>query len=298
MKILLTGATGFVGHGILERLLEAGHEVRCLLRKNSALPEKWMATGRVELAHGDILDTATLPKAMAGTDAVIHLVGIIREHRGKGVTFERVHVQGTKNMVNVAKSVGVPRFVHMSALGARPDAVSMYHKTKWEAEEYVRNSGLNWTVFRPSVIFGPGDEFVNMLADVLRKTPVFPIFGSGRYSLQPVARENVAAGFVKALELPETIGRAYEVGGPEPIPYRQMLQRIARAIGKKGVVTVPVPVFLVKPVVKMMEGFPFFPLTTAQLTMLLEGNTCDPLPYSLAFDVALQPFDEGIRDYL
>jgi uncharacterized protein YbjT (DUF2867 family) len=297
MKILLTGASGYVGRGVLEELVAAGHDVRCLLHSRTGLPEHLLKSEQVQTVQGNILDTATLPGAMAGMDAVIHLVGIIRENRKRRVTFERLHVQGTKNMVNVAKSVGVPRFLHMSALGARPNAASAYHSSKWEAEQYVQASGLDWTIFRPSVIFGPEDEFVNMLADVLAKTAVFPVFGSGKYALQPVALKNVAEGFVRALERPKTIGQAFEVGGPEPIPYRDLIRRIAAAKGKK-VMTVPVPVFLVKPVVKMMEGYKFFPLTTAQLTMLLEGNTCDPVPFSRAFDVQLVPFDEGIRGYL
>ncbi|TCP53819.1 NADH dehydrogenase [Tumebacillus sp. BK434] len=288
MKVFLTGASGFVGREIGKRLLEAGHEVRALVHSNSSLPSGMQAV------QGDILNRESLVAAMQGCDAVVHLVGIIREAPRKGVTFQRMHVEGTQNVVDAAIEAGAQRFLQMSALGARAGAASPYHKSKWAAEEYVRNSGLDWTVFRPSVIYGPGDGFVTLLAGVLKQAPAFPIFGHGRFPLSPVARHDVAEGFVRALERPETAGQAYEVGGPEQIPYRDVIQGIGRALGKRRVLTFSVPVALVRPVVSLLEGFSFFPITSSMLTMLLEGNACDAGRFAADFDLQLTRFQSGI----
>ncbi|ASS74448.1 nucleoside-diphosphate sugar epimerase [Tumebacillus algifaecis] len=288
MKVFLTGASGFVGQEIGKRLAAAGHEVRCLIHNSAQLPTQFQAV------QGDILDKNSLVSAMQGCDAVVHLVGIIREAPQKGATFQRIHVEGTKNMVDAAREVGISRFLQMSALGARPGATSPYHQTKWDAEEYVRGSGLEWTVFRPSVIFGPGDGFVSLLADVLKRAPLFPIFGHGQFPLSPVALIDVAEGFVRALAKPETVGQAYEVGGPEAISYRDVIACIGQVVGKKRVRTFTAPIPLVRPVVSLLEGFSFFPITSAMLTMLVEGNACDSARFAADFELTLTPFRTGI----
>ncbi|MFD2169530.1 complex I NDUFA9 subunit family protein [Tumebacillus lipolyticus] len=288
MKVFLTGASGFVGREIANRLIRAGHEVRCLVHSNSQLPDGLQAV------QGDILQKESLISAMRGCEAVVHLVGIIRESPKRGVTFQKIHADGTKNMVDAARAVGAQRFLQMSALGARHGATSPYHQTKWSAEEHVRASGLDWTIFRPSVIYGPGDGFVSLLAGVLRRAPLFPIFGNGRFPLSPVALHDVADGFVGALTRSSTSGQAYEVGGPEAIPYRDVIQTIGRAIGKRKVPTFTAPIPLVRPVVSLMERFSFFPITSSMLTMLVEGNSCDSTRYASEFGLSLTRFAEGI----
>ncbi len=235
MKVFLTGATGFVGKGVLERLIAEGHDAVCLTRPGSKdkLHHGQAGPGSVSLAAGDILDVESLKSAMAGCEAVIHLVGIIREQPGKGITFPKIHVEGTKNVVEAAKQAGVKRFVHMSALGSRANATSAYHRTKYEAEQFVIASGIPYVIFQPSVIFGPGDEFVNMLADLVRM-PVTPVIGDGSYPLQPVARKTVADVFVQALSLPAATNQIYETGGPDPISYGEILDAIGGNRQKAG----------------------------------------------------------------
>jgi len=143
---------------------------------------------------GIILNPQSLQAELNGCDAVIHLVGIISEV-GEN-TFENVHVGGTRNVVAAAREQGIKRFIHMSALGTRPNAVSRYHRTKWESEEIVRGSGLNYTIFRPSLIFGPRDMFVNLFAKIIRFSPIVPILGRRDARFQPVAIETVAGAFV------------------------------------------------------------------------------------------------------
>lgn len=300
MKVFLTGATGFVGKGMLARLQAEGHETVCLIRPGSDGKVRRDGTGKENTSYvtGDLSDSEALEKGMAGCDAVIHLVGIIREQPGKGVTFSRIHVEGTRQVVEAAKRAGIRRFIHMSALGSREGASSAYHRTKYEAEQLVQASGIPYVIFRPSVIFGPGDEFVNMLADLVR-LPVTPVLGTGSYLLQPVARETVADVFVQALTLPAATNRIYETGGPEAISYEQILDYIGEALGKRRVRKIHIPLSLMKPAINLMEGFSFFPITNTQLTMLLEGNACQDgqLLYD-TFATDKVDFLEGISSYL
>jgi uncharacterized protein YbjT (DUF2867 family) len=300
MKVFLTGATGFVGRGILERLQAEGYKSVCLTRAGSTgkLPYNETANAHITEATGDLFDKESLMRAMQGCDAVIHLVGIIREQPGKGILFPRIHVEGTKNVLEAAKQAGIKRFVHMSALGAHENATSAYHRTKYEAEQLVQASGIPYVIFRPSVIFGPGDEFVNMLADLVR-LPVTPVIGDGSYPLQPVARKTVADVFVQALSIPESTNQTYETGGPEPLSYGQILDTIGEAIGKRKVNKFYIPLAFMKPVVNIMERFPFFPITNTQLTMLLEGNACKDgkLLYD-TFHTEKVDFLPGITTYL
>ncbi|MCM3082137.1 complex I NDUFA9 subunit family protein [Brevibacillus invocatus] len=300
MKVFLTGSTGFVGKGMMARLQKEGHEIVCLIRPGSQgkIGQNDGSAANISWATGDLMDTQSLASAMRDCDAVIHLVGIIREKPGKGITFSRIHVEGTKNMLAAAKQVGIKRFVHMSALGARENATSAYHRSKYEAEQLVQNSGIPYVIFRPSVIFGPGDEFVNLLADLVR-LPVTPVIGDGSYPLQPVARETVADVFVQALSLEASTQQIYETGGPSSITYGQILDDIGAAIGKHRVRKFHIPLGLMKPVINTMEGFSFFPITNTQLTMLLEGNDCkDAQRLYDTFSTAKIPFREGISTYL
>jgi NADH dehydrogenase len=296
MRVFLTGGTGFVGSEVLRQLLEAGHAVRCLVRPGSE--KKLAGKMGVEIRQGDATEADTLKNVLAGCDAVIHLVGIIREFPARDITFEKLHFEATRNMVAAAEVQGVTRYLQMSANGTRPDADCPYHRTKWRAEESVRKSALSWTIFRPSLIFGPQDAFVNLIAGLMRKLPVMPVIGDGRDRMSPVAVEDVAASFVRALSLPETIGRTFHCCGPGRYSYDEVLDLIGEALGKKSVPKLHHPVGLMKPVVALLEGIPAFPITTSQMTMLLEGNECDPKEWAEAFGITPKPFAEGIWEYL
>jgi len=292
MQIFLTGGTGFVGREILLLLNASGHKVRALVRRGS---EHKLAAGQnIEIHYGDITAAADLGDALAGCDAIIHLVGIIREFPEQGVTFQRLHVEATRNLIEAAEQQGVARFVHMSANGVRPDAEAVYYQTKWAAEQSLRASALDWTILRPSIIFGCDGQFIDMQAALIRKMPVIPVIGKGRYRLQPVAIGDVAASFVKALELPETIGQTYEIGGRESYTYEEILDLTAKALGRKRVKKLHQPLFMMKSVVKLLESSSAFPITSDQLTMLLEGNVCDPTEWSKTFRIRPISYAEGI----
>jgi NADH dehydrogenase len=298
MKVFVTGGTGYVGAAVVRRLLADGHEVRCLVRQPGKLGALTSGAPNASEVRGDLLAPESYSKALAGADAVVHLVGIIREKIGKGMTFESIHVDGTRLVVDAARQAGVRRFVHMSALGARRGAVSGYHRSKWEAEEIVRGSGMTATIFRPSVIFGPDDEFVRLLAGIV-KAPLTPVFGNGLYRMQPVSIHTVADVFAKAITRPQAERHeSFDVGGPQQLPYNEMLKEIGRALGR-SVYLLHVPLWVTKPMVAALHRMPGFPVTKDQLTMLLEENICrDGNRFVHAFGVQEIRFAEGIREYV
>ncbi len=294
MKVFLTGGTGFVGSEVLRQLVSAGHSVRALVREGSE--DKLAVTDGVEIHSGDITDAASLVGALEGCDAVIHLVGIIREFPRRGVTFKKMHVKGTENVLEAAEEQGVSRYLHMSSNGTRERSNTGYHRTKWQAEESVRNSNLEWTIFRPSLIFAQGSEFVHMLSEVIRRLPVVPVIGDGQYRMQPVALKEVASTFVKALEMPETINKIYHLGGGESYSYDEILDLTSQAMGKGLVTKIHQPLFMIKPIIKVMQISEHFPITSDQLTMLVEGNVCGPEEWQEAFGLKATSYAEGIGE--
>jgi uncharacterized protein YbjT (DUF2867 family) len=295
MRVLVTGATGFVGREVVQELLKRGHEVRALVRRGSL--KKLKNEPGVEVFPGDCLHPETVAPAAAGCDAVIHLVGIIREFPGRGVTFERVHVQATQNLVDAARTAGVRRFLHMSALGARPEPADPYHVTNFRADEYVKASGLAYTIFRPSVVYGPRDQSINLFVRQIQRLSFFPIIGDGQYRLQPVPVDTVARAFTLALELPQTENRIYEVGGPTPLTFDALIDTIAKVVGRR-VKKIHQPMWCMRFAANLCGRFRWFPLTPGQLRMLLEGNTCDPAAFYQDFGLEPIPFASGLAQYL
>jgi uncharacterized protein YbjT (DUF2867 family) len=294
-RIFVTGATGFVGRAVVPALQAHGYAVRCLVRRGSELDLRGMEA--IERVEGDVLSPAALERDMAGCDTVVHLVGIIREKPATLSTFERIHVQGTVNVLEAAAGAGVRRYLHMSALGTRPGARSRYHQSKWAAEEAVRASPIPWTIFRPSVIYGRGDQFVTMLAGLVR-SPVVPVIGSGQQRLQPVPVEHVAEGFARAVALGATVKQTYDVAGADIVSLTQLLDQIAGALGRPRVRKIHVPIGLVRPVSRLLHRLPAFPLTPDQLLMLEEDNVADARPFYTAFGLTPIALAAGLRAML
>lgn len=292
MRIFIAGGTGFVGGHLRRELLGRGHELRLLTHRRTPDSE-----AGVEQIEGDVTRPESLERGAEGCDAVINLVGIIREFPGRGITFEKMHVQATANMLAVAHGNGIRRYLQMSALGSRSDAVSLYHKTKFRAEELVRASALDWTILRPSMIFGPKDAFVNMLARQMRLAPFVPVIGDGSYRLQPIHADDVARCFALALEQPGTVGHQYELCGNERLSYNELLDAVAAALDRPAPFKAHAPLGLMKFLISRMQRLPGFPITMDQLQMLLEENICDG-SWKLTFHFAPRPFREGIREYL
>ncbi len=269
MPILITGGTGFVGSSIVSAL--SGHLLRLLIR--DPVRANVQASSNVEIVQGDVTIPSSLESAIRGCDTVIHLVAIIDE--SGGMTFDQVIRQGTVNVVNAAKGANVNRFIDMSALGASDRPGFDYMQAKWRAEEAVKTSGLDWTIVRPSVIFGPGDGFINALAGVVRRLPVIPVVGDGQTRFQPISVKDVADAFAAIVDDPSTVGQTVELGGPDQLTYEQMLDVIAEKLGKKKP-KVHVPVSVMKSVVTVSAPLPKSirpPVTKEQLKMLALDNT-------------------------
>ncbi len=268
----LTGGTGFVGGHVAKALREAGCRVRCLVRDRKSAATGPLGGLGVGFFLGDITRRESIDRTFfEGLTHIVHLVGIIRERGAQ--TFEAVHFEGTRNVVDLAREAGgVHRFVHMSALGTREGAASAYHRTKWKAEEYVRRSGLPYTIIRPSLIFGPEGEFVRMMTSMVRRFPVVVVPRSA--PLQPVYVGDVARAFVRSLDEPTTDGAIIPVGGPDRATMGDIARVMARVMGlRRLVVELPLPLLRV-PVAVMEHILPDPPVTSEQLSMLGEENTC------------------------
>lgn len=292
MKVFVTGSTGFVGNHVLNELLEKGHQVRALVRPGSEY--KLKRPDEVESTPGTVEEPADLIQGMQGCDAIIHLVGIIRAFSSRGITFEKLHTEATANVVAAAKETGVSRLLHMSALGAREDGPTPYLSTKYAAEELVRESGLDFTIFRPSLIFGRGGEAIKMFSDMVAKI-VVPIIGDGKYRFQPVSASTVAQGFEKALGLEEAHGKTLDVGGPDNVTFDEIMDTLAGVKGKT-IVKIHLPVFPLRMVSSALQHAPGYPLTTDQITMLLEGSTCDEKPFYELLGLEPISLEQTIRD--
>jgi uncharacterized protein YbjT (DUF2867 family) len=301
LKVLVTGGTGFVGTHVINALERRGHAIAVLTRDPEDARNRYNRP--VEAVPGNVLDPASLAAACSGREAVIHLVGIINE-KGRQ-TFDAIHREGTENVVAAAKASGVRRYLHMSAMGTAEEAPSAYARTKAAGEKAVRGSGLPWTIFRPSIIFGPGDGFVSLLASIVRSSPVFiPVIGPGTTQFQPVSVYDVARVFGDALEKPETAGKIFEVGGPEVFALNDIYREIAAAVGKPGKPLVHLPLWYGR---ILAAGFEWAahrgflsdpPLTRDQLASLSRDNAADTSETDRVFGGPWRPFRAGIRLYL
>jgi len=285
MNVLVTGATGYVGNYVVKALLEAGHAVTAVSRKgakSSTASGKNLGTVTgVKYVVADVGSGSGVLDAVRGCDVIVNLVGIIAQ-RGEQ-TFQRVHVDGTRHLIEAAKSLGIKRFVQMSALGAAAGAASRYSATKFEAEELLRKSDLEWTIFRPSLIFGVGDDFFGRVLKNLVATPVVPQIGDGLFPFRPVWVGDVAQCFAQALSNPATIGQTYDLVGPKEYTFRQLLDLEMDTLGGRKPV-VPAPIFLMDIAVPLMQVLgPLAPITTDQYAMLKAGNTADPTKMQQTF---------------
>lgn len=305
-RVFVTGGSGFVGSAVIDELLRRDYAVNALVNRRPLQ----IKDDRVRSIPGGLFNAKALAEGLSGCDAAIHLVGIITEKPSRGVTFERMHFDATRRVVDAAKAAGVRRYVHMSALGVRPDAVSDYHKTKFRAEEYVRASSLDWTIFRPSLIHGPGGEFMRMEAMWARKrmpppllfTPFMPYFGAGMLGrggagkLQPVYVGDVARAFADALEKPETVGEVYLLGGPTTYTWPELHQAVAQAVVGHRRWVMPMPVWKAKLLAGAGLG-PLLGFNRDQVIMSQEDNTADASKFVADFGWQPRPFEPTLNGY-
>ena len=282
MRVAIIGGTGFVGSYIVDELLLQGHEVSMLVRKGSE--KKLIQPDSTRMVAGSIDSTASIDEVVAGCDAVIYCVGILREFPRQGITYEATQYDGVASTIEAATKGGVQRFILMSANGVKIPG-TRYQETKKRAEDALLESKLEATIFRPSVVFGDPRgqmEFATQLyRDMVHKPiPAIGFFsglnpGTGAVLMSPVHVEDVARAFVNSLSDASTLGKTYNLGGPEVVSWPEMIRRIAAATGRRKWI-IPFPIGVMKLAATLLDWLPLFPVTRDQLTMLAEGNTADP----------------------
>jgi uncharacterized protein YbjT (DUF2867 family) len=293
MRILISGATGFVGRAVVKQLLDSGHEIVVLQRPGSKHHVE--SSGRITIYRINLENPIIAPDLTG--DAIISLSGIIREFPSKGISFYKAHYLVNKHLIDFASKRRIRRYLMMSALGVYSNYKTAYQETKYLAEHYLHDSDLNWTIFRPSLIFGPDGEFIRMLAKMIRFLPVVPVVGNGRYKLQPVWIGDVAMGFNKAIADQRTYSMTYEFGGPEILTYNQILDIIGKTLGKKRVLKIHMPVFFLRAMSLVFGRFPFFPLTNDQITMLLDDNFTEDKAYFETFGIVPKSLSGGLTEF-
>ena len=244
MKVYVTGGTGFVGSHLAHKLAWAGHEVTLGGLSTEGvvdLPEG------VEIEQIDVTDSSTLD--FSGHDVVIHLVGLSPLVK-PSIPYHKIHVEGTENVVEACEKANIQRYIHMSALGADAEADTEYLRTKGEAQTLVENSGLDWTVFRPSVIFGEGGQFIEFTGSLL--TPFVTGLPGADPEFQPIYVEDIGDLFVEAVEDEKHIHRLYDLGGPEKYSMKDIAKMIEKSKGR-SLTVLPVPMPLVKAGMKASE---------------------------------------------
>lgn len=273
--ILITGGSGYLGSHITRQLAERGKPVRIMVHnRDKAEREGRLAGVAVEWVQGDVTKPETLGPALQGANAIIHTVAIAIEKGGR--TYDTINYQGTVNIIDAARAHGVQRFINISQLGASPDLPYRFLASKGRAQAYVAQSNLAWTAFRPSVIWGPEDEFANTFARLVPLTPlIFPIVGDENAKFEPVWVDDVASSVIKALDDPSTIHQVYELGGPEVLTLEEIERRTLSAIGaRRLMIRFPMP--LLRLIVTLMEAIlPAPPVTRSLLELLAVSNVTD-----------------------
>ena len=288
MTVAVVGATGFVGSHVVPRLAGAGHRVIAVSRRGARRSD-WGET--VETRSADVATGRRVAEALAGADAVVHLVAIPRETDGR--RFEQVNVRATGRVVDAARAAGIRRFVHLSAMGVTDDPKLAYLSSKWRGEQLVRESGLDWVVLRPSLLFGPGDGFFSLVRTTLKwwSPGVVAIPGKGDARFQPLAAADLAIAVERSLVDPERVGSIYELGGPQHVTYREIVEEVMRVTGMRRL-KVPMPIPLISALTVATDRFlPIFPVSHDQISSLQRPNSTALDAFERAFDVTPRPLD-------
>jgi NADH dehydrogenase len=290
MLVLVTGATGFLGRRVVKELQAHHHRVRCLVHTPGQ--ERLFPDRSVDVHYGSVSDPAALAGAFYDVEVVIHLVGILRQRRWR--TFDQINRQGVANVVAAAGETGVKHFIQVSSIGASNSGTYSYLYNKWRGEQEVVNSGLPYTVFRSSVMFGAGDEFLNILAGMVRLFPVVPVVGSGRNRFQPIAVEDAARCIVLGVDREDLKGRTIEIGGPQQLSYNEIIATVARTLGKRPL-RFHVPVWLMYLATLVLQQLQPRPLvTTDQLRMLAIRNVAESGVVEQTFGFTPRPLEGNI----
>ena len=316
MKVALIGGTGYVGSYLVDELINHNHEPKLLVRNGSE--HKVVQPEKCEIVIGDIDDSNAINSTLDGCDAVIYLIALIREFPKEGLTNELLQFKGSERVAHAAQDKGIKRFILMSALGASPDiSGSKYMQAKHLSEQVIKNTDFNWTIIRPSSLFGDPrgagrPEFCMMLDKLMLNLVPFPKFlpfpapsffnginpfESGNYSLSMVHVKDVASVFVNVLVDDATNGQIIELGGKKAISWNEIVTSIAKVTGQK-VVMVPAPFFVISAIAGIFDRFSWFPAGQDQLKDLIKGSICDSSKIFEKYKIDPIPFEIDNLEYL
>ena len=294
--ILITGATGYIGQHLVTRLIAQGVRPRCLVRDMQRAAIMFPA-GKVELVRGATTAPEALPTAVQGIETIVHAAFLTAEKKESPDNhYEETNVHGTANLINTAKAAGVKRIIEISGLGTKPDKSGSYMQGRYLAEQVLIGSGLDWTIIRPSVLFGKGAPFIKGLTDLLRTSPVIPLIGGGKTLFQPILVDDVVSIIIKVLEEPErTSKKIYTIGGPEYYSFSQVFDELLQATHQhKPKVYAPTPFVGIGAAV-MEAVLPNPPLTKAAMTLFSFDNTTDLNSVERDFGFRPWSFHEYLR---
>lgn len=293
MNILVAGGTGFVGSNLIGKLRKNGHSIILLVRPESEL--KLKSADNIYIVPTDF-ETVFEPLPVK-PDVLINCVGIIREFPLRRITFQKVHYDIVKYLVRLASIHSITGFVQISALGTGPSAGTGYFRTKYEAEELLKNSGLSVTIFRPSIIYGPGDDFINMIARFIRRYSVMPVIGNGKYRLQPVHVDDLCEVIMRSIDDDFARHKTFEIGGPEILTFDEIVDIIGNILGQRAI-KFHQPVFIMKILAAIFGGFPWFPVTRDQIAMLFLENYTENSELFTRYDITPKKLKDSLADYL
>jgi uncharacterized protein YbjT (DUF2867 family) len=277
MRVAITGGTGFVGRHLTRHLLERGHEVVVLARGENAGKSEFEGNEKVTFVKASLSQGPEMVRGVKGCEAIYNLAGINRERGDQ--TYAAVHMEGTRNLVSVARQANIDRLIHVSFLRARPKTDSPYHVSKWQSEGTIESSGFKYTIFKPGVLYGEGDQFLTNLKMMLKKIPVFALIGFNEQPIAPVFIDDFARILAACLEREDTFEKTYAVVGPETFTLSELVDRVGKSIGVSAPQKVPVPLVFHRLAASIMEFVMPTPLlTNAQVTMLNENLAEPALP--------------------
>lgn len=285
MKVAITGGTGFIGRHLARELTSRGHEVIVIAR--GQYKRNMQPIEGASLMTLDINDTENLTKAFQGCDAVVHCAGTSVEDAKQ--TFHRLHVEGTRSAVTAAEDARVKKFILVSYLNVRPNVKSEYHTTKWQGEEIVRASKLNFTILKAGLVYGPGDHLLNNLSNLFRRMPVFAAVGLREKTVRLVAVEDLVQVIRASLDEDRFSRQTVAVLGPEEFPFSQAARRIAKAMGKGSLIVLPFPVFFHRSLAFISERFMPKPLITKSQVQMLADGISQPTLESVQLPDDLKP---------
>ena len=293
MKIAITGASGFVGGNLVKALLQTDHQIVSLVHRKK--PE-YIGLNNIRSLEIDINNFESLNEALKDIDIVFHLVGIIVETKSQ--TFIKTVINGTKNIVAACQKNNVKKIIYLSALGTSKKGETNYFRSKWIAEEIIRHSGLDYIILRPSTIFGEGDKFINMLADMIGRFPIIPMIGNGSYMMQPIYVGDLSNIMIQCLNNEMALNKTIELGGPEQISFKAIIALLKKIVNRKRV-NVYIPIWMAKTAAFILEIFMKpSPVTKDQIKMLVAGNICSCKELDKMFNIELTTLKDGINKYL